>query len=78
MTEPDQIWIVRTASGNLHGWYYVGAESEEKARQIIAGILPSEQIIGAKQVRNVEHVRRHEIRTVPIGNYWGPLIPDYA
>jgi hypothetical protein len=35
-----------------------------------------ETIMGAKHIRNVEHVKARELRPVPIGNYWGPLIPE--
>ena len=33
-----------------------------------------ETFIGAKRIKNVEHVKAHELRPVPIGDYWGPLI----
>ena len=32
MTELSHIWIVRTSMGDLHGWYYVGVETESEAR----------------------------------------------
>ena len=34
MTELSHIWIVRTSMGDLHGWYYVGVETESEAREL--------------------------------------------
>jgi hypothetical protein len=76
MTEPVNVWIVRTAINGLHGWFYVGVENEEEARQITTEKRDGEHIVGAKRVRNVDHVKNGEFRPVPIGDYWGPLIPE--
>ena len=58
------------------GWYHVGVETESEARGLVGKKRQGETIMGAKHVRNVEHVKAHELRPVPIGNYWGPLIPE--
>ena len=76
MTEPSHIWVVRTSMRDLHGWYYVGVETESEARGLVGKKRQGETIMGAKHIRNVEHVKAHELRPVPIGNYWGPLIPE--
>ena len=76
MTELSHVWIVRTAMRDLHGWYYVGVETESEAHGLVAKKRPGETFIGAKHIRNVEHVKAHELRPVPIGPYWGPLIPE--
>ncbi len=72
MSEPTQVWIVRTKMG----FCYVGVETESEACRIIAERQHGEEIIGAKRVRNVDHVKQGEFRPVPIGDYSGPLIPD--
>ena len=33
MTEPSRIWVVRTSMRDLHGWYYVGVETESEAHR---------------------------------------------
>ena len=76
MTEPSQVWVVRTAVKDLHGWYYVGVETENEARGIVGKKRQGERITGAKRIKNVDHVNAHEFRPVPIGDYWGPLIPE--
>jgi hypothetical protein len=76
MTEPSHIWVVRTSMRDLHGWYYVGVETESEAHGLVGKKRPGETFIGAKRIKNVEHVKAHELRPVPIGNYWGPLIPE--
>jgi hypothetical protein len=76
MTEPTHIWMVRTSMRDLHGWYYVGVETESEAHGLVGKKRPGETFIGAKRIKNVEHVKAHELRPVPIGNYWGPLIPE--
>src|SRR5450759_2188111 len=76
MTEPSQVWVVRTAMKDLHGWYYVGVETENEARGSVAKKRQGERITGAKRIKNIEHVNAHEFRPVPIGDYWGPLIPE--
>ena len=76
MAELSHIWMVRTSMRELHGWYYVGAETESEARGLVQKKRQGEIIVGAKHIRNVEHVRAHELRPVPIGPYWGPLIPE--
>jgi hypothetical protein len=77
------LWIARkledsgsTYSFRMHGWYYVGVETESEARGLVGKKRQGETIMGAKHIRNVEHVKAHELRPVPIGNYWGPLIPE--
>ena len=76
MSEPTEVWIVRTMRGDLHGWYYVGVEAGNEARRVATERRPDEKITGAKRVKNVEHVKADGFRAVPIGDYWGPLIPD--
>ena len=61
---------------DLHGWYYVGVETESEAHGLVGKKRPGETFIGAKRIKNVEHVKAHELRPVPIGDYWGPLIPE--
>ena len=75
MSEPTQVWIVRTKMRGLHGWYYVGVETESEARRITTEKAPDENIVGAKRVKNVDHVKQNHFRAVDIGDYWGPLIP---
>ena len=36
MSESKEVWIVRTAFNDLHGWHYVGVEEEDEARRIVA------------------------------------------
>ena len=76
MTEPSHVWVVRTSMRDLHGWYYVGVETESEAHGLVGKKRPGETFIGAKRLKNVEHVKAHELRPVPIGDYWGPLIPE--
>ena len=76
MAELSHIWIVRTSMGDLHGWYYVGVETESEARGLVVKKRHGETFRDAKHIRNVEHVKAHELRPVPIGPYWGPLIPE--
>ncbi|MGB3656354.1 MAG: hypothetical protein WBA14_00270 [Pseudolabrys sp.] len=76
MTELSHIWIVRTSMGDLHGWYYVGVETESEARGLVAKKRHGETFRDAKHIRNVEHVKAHELRPVAIGPYWGPSIPE--
>ena len=76
MSEPTKVWIVRTKMGDLHGWYYVGVETEREARRITTERLPDEKIVEAKLVKNVDHVKQDQFRPIPIGDYWGPPIPS--
>jgi hypothetical protein len=36
MTELSHVWVVRTAMRDLHGWYYVGVETESEAHGLVA------------------------------------------
>jgi hypothetical protein len=76
MTEPSHVWVVRTSMRDLHGWYYVGVETESEAHGLVGKKRQGETFIGAKRIKNVEHVRAHELRPVPIGDFWGPSIPE--
>jgi hypothetical protein len=77
MTEPSHVWVVCTSMRDLHAWYYVGAETESEARGLVGKKRPGETFIDAKRVKNVEHVKAHELRPVRIGDHWrGPLIPE--
>ena len=68
MTELSHVWVVRTSMRDLHGWYYVGVETESEARGLVGKKRQGETIMSAKHIRNVEHVKAHELRPVPIGN----------
>jgi hypothetical protein len=35
MTEPSHVWVVRTSMRDLHGWYYVGVETESEAHGLV-------------------------------------------
>ena len=72
MTEPSHIWMVRTSMRELHGWYYVGVETESEARGLVQKKRHGETIVGTRHIRNVEHVKAHELRPVPIGPYGDP------
>ena len=50
--------------------------SESEARGLVAKKRHGETFRDAKHIRNVEHVKAHELRPVPIGPYWGPLVPE--
>ena len=76
MTEPSHVWVVRTSMGHLQGWYYAGVETESEARGLVGKKRPDEKFIGAKHVKNVDHVKAHELRPVPIGDYWGRSMPE--
>ena len=47
MTEPSRIWVVRTSMRDLHGWYYVGVETESEAHGLVGKKRPGETFIGA-------------------------------
>ena len=72
MAELSHIWMVRTSMRELHGRDHVGAETESEARGLVQKKRQGETIVGAKHIRNVEHVRAHELRPVQTGPHWGP------
>ena len=72
----DLVAVIFSTKWDLHGWYYVGVETESEAHGLVGKKRPGETFIGAKRIKNVEHVKAHELRPVPIGDYWGPLIPE--
>ena len=74
MSEPAQIWLIYTKMGDLPGWYYVGVETESEARRMTTERRPNENIIEAKPVNNVDHVKQDEFRPFsPITDYRGPF-----
>jgi hypothetical protein len=75
MSEPSQIWVIRTEIGELRGWFYAAVETEEEARSLTESRRPGETIIGTKLVKNVERILSGSFCPVPIGDYWGPAIP---
>jgi hypothetical protein len=50
MTEPSHVWVVRTSMRDLHGWYYVGVETESEAHGLVGKKRQGETFIGAKRI----------------------------
>jgi type I restriction enzyme S subunit len=61
----------------LHGWFYVGADTETEARRLIQAARPDQIVHAVERVKNVEHVKNGEVRSLGVGDpYTGPLIPQ--